>query len=202
MSFSKDEVWLFYFFFVLGLLFFFFFKIVRFVCESKLSFMATQKVMTKLSDNGTREQVLVWFERTQRRIFYRDSASGDGPVKNIDVSSILEVEEVRLKRISLFCGFFFFFFCIYEKQKKKLDASWGGVSRKDEDRGFLLKCGENNKIGFLADDANSKWIWIDGLVLACNFEVCARKSFLSFASDFSTSSTTTTTTKRLACVLS
>ena len=132
MSFSKDEVSLFYFFFVLGLLFcffFFFFKIVRFVCESKLSFMATQKVMTKLSDNGTREQVLVWFERTQRRIFYRDSASGDGPVKNIDVSSILEVEEVRLKRISLFCGFFSFSFFVFTKNKKKSSMRVGAAFR-------------------------------------------------------------------------
>lgn len=48
--------------------------------------------MTKLSENGTREQVLMWFERTQRRIFYRDS--GDGSLKNIDVSSITDVGEV------------------------------------------------------------------------------------------------------------
>lgn len=111
MGFSKDEVRLLVFMFFVFLFFFFLLfpsKIVRFVCEAKLSFMSTQRVMTKLSDNGTREQVLVWFERTQRRIFYRDSATVDGPVKNIDVSSILDVDEVRKKRK---IAFFFFPFC-------------------------------------------------------------------------------------------
>jgi hypothetical protein len=47
-------------------------QVVRFVCESKLFFMSRPQTMTKASDSGVREQVLVWFERTQRRIFYRD----------------------------------------------------------------------------------------------------------------------------------
>lgn len=45
----------------------------------------------------------------------------------------------------------------------------------------MLKCGENTKIAFLADDANSKWIWIDGLVLACNFEVISNFFFIRVA---------------------
>jgi hypothetical protein len=86
-------------------------QVVRFVCESKLFFMSRPQTMTKASDSGVREQVLVWFERTQRRIFYRDLGEGmrghrtrpellfragaaDGPVKNIDVSAITNVEEV------------------------------------------------------------------------------------------------------------
>ncbi len=51
---------------------------VRFVCESKLFFMSRPQTMTKASDSGVRKQVLVWFERTQRRIFYRDLGEWSG----------------------------------------------------------------------------------------------------------------------------
>lgn len=76
--------------------------------------------------------------------------------------------------------FFFFFFCFWSYSWFQLDSSWGGVSKKDEERGLLLHCGESTKVGFLADDANSKWIWIDGLVLACNFETRMYGCLLSF----------------------
>jgi hypothetical protein len=60
--------------------------VVRFVCESKLFFMSRPQTMTKASDSGVREQVLVWFERTQRRIFYRDLGGREG--KRRTVSSL------------------------------------------------------------------------------------------------------------------
>jgi hypothetical protein len=51
------------------------------------------------------------------------------------------------------------------------------VSAKDVERGFMLTCAENSKVAFLAEDSNAKWIWIDGLILACNFEVTNNSVF-------------------------
>ena len=121
-------------------------EVVRYIMESKLHAMASSQQMTKVLENGTRQPISIWLERHQRRIFFRENTSAEGEViKTIDISSIIDV---RLSDSAKF-------------------------SSKEQDRCFEISTGnEQNatRLWFLAENSARKAIWIDGLVLACNFQ--------------------------------
>jgi hypothetical protein len=50
------------------------------------------------------------------------------------------------------------------------DGSVAGFSAKDADRGFVVQCGEAPKVWFLAENSDARRTWVEGLILACNFE--------------------------------
>jgi hypothetical protein len=70
--------------------------VVRIITEKKAHFMSVYTKMTKVLENGSRINVLMWFERLQKRVYYREVSSN-------------QTEGERCCSV-LFFNFFFIFF--------------------------------------------------------------------------------------------